>query len=151
MNINGRQIESETVLEIGKFAILWNIFEKEKCNTNCNIEKLRTLIQHEKTNQHWRDLSQVFKNRVTANASDSERYVDTKLSIGIGLNEAAKQEVKDFIENTESSHLLGGLIAIYRIRNNMYHGLKDWTALDSQIELFRGINKFLEYFLSERG
>ena len=27
----------------------------------------------------------------------------------------------------------------------MFHGLKDWTCLAEQVELFEGINKFLEY------
>jgi len=63
---------------------------------------------------------------------------------GISLPEVKKQIV-DFINSDGRDSLSGGLHAIYRIRNNLFHGLKSWTDLDSQIELFMGLNDFLTY------
>lgn len=36
MKIKGCELKNETVLEIGRFAILWNCFESEWCNNKCN-------------------------------------------------------------------------------------------------------------------
>ena len=41
MFIKGKEFDEELVIEIGKFAVLWNMFEKEHCETNCNPRKIR--------------------------------------------------------------------------------------------------------------
>ena len=48
MKIKGCELKNETVLEIGRFAILWNCFERNCCNNNCNpssIKKISGSIQ----------------------------------------------------------------------------------------------------------
>ena len=149
IEINGRTLKQSTIIEIGKFAILWNIFENDKCQNDCNVTILRSLNLDNIEEQYWINLSQIFKNRVDVNECNTNNYVDCKLSLGRGLPQEAKKEVQLFIKNNGRSNKVGGLIAIYRIRNNMYHGLKNWAILDEQIDLFIGINAFLEKFLLE--
>ena len=36
MLIKGYNLKEETVIEVGKFTILWNWFEWACCNNNCN-------------------------------------------------------------------------------------------------------------------
>lgn len=52
--------------------------------------------------------------------------------------------MQDFIEAGSDWQSEGCLLIIYRIRNNLLHGLKIITELNEQITLFREINKFLE-------
>lgn len=143
ININNYNFNEETVIEIGKFAILWNIFENTKCDKDCNSSKLKHLVIDQKTNEFWKRLSLIFKNRVIVNKTDTFGYAENKLSLGNKLTTEQKEKVIAFIESKGKECLFGGLIAIYRIRNNMFHGLKDWTNLDNQINLFKGINEFL--------
>lgn len=39
MLIKGYDLQEETVLEVGKFAVLWNWFERSWCDNNCNPAK----------------------------------------------------------------------------------------------------------------
>lgn len=41
MKIRDFELKDQTVLEIGKFAILWNWFEKEFCHNECNYKELK--------------------------------------------------------------------------------------------------------------
>lgn len=43
MKIRDFELKDQTVLEIGKFAILWNWFEKEFCHNECNYKELKRL------------------------------------------------------------------------------------------------------------
>ena len=43
MRIKDFTLQDKTVLEIGKFAILWNLFEKTYCNNNCSPSVLKEI------------------------------------------------------------------------------------------------------------
>lgn len=143
ISINEKDFEKEIVIEIGKFAILWNIFEKEKCKNDCNIDKLAQLVKEKETDQFWKSLAKVLKERLGARDCNVDDYINSHLSQGRGMKKLEKIYVKEFIDTDGERNLVGGLIAIYRIRNNMFHGLKDWTCLGGQLKLFEGINEFL--------
>ncbi len=54
------------------------------------------------------------------------------------------QVMKQFLEQKGDDLLYGCLLVIYRIRNNLMHGIKLLEELDGQIELFRAANDVLE-------
>ena len=150
ININNRELSEQTVMEIGKFTILWNIFEKEKCRLNCNSRKIIQLTQNATTNKHWQDLANALQMRTQLVGNNTRTYVNERLSQGYGIRrDDDKEQIIEFIDSEGRKSLAGGLLAIYRIRNNMFHGLKDWTELDSQIELFVKLNEFLTYTLTD--
>lgn len=43
MLIKGYTLQEETVLEVGKFAILWNCFERSWCQNNCNPSVIKCI------------------------------------------------------------------------------------------------------------
>ena len=135
-------VSEQVVLEIGKFVILWNIFEKERCGTHCTETTLLNLNLEYEPNKEWRDLANIFNQRASLLTCNIEQYVRTKLSLGHGAQH--KEEIIRFIDSMGESYLTGGLLAIYRIRNNMFHGLKDYRDLDNQLELFCCINRVLK-------
>ncbi len=144
IKINNKKFNKEIILEIGKFAILWNIFESNKCNNDCSSSKLEKLASSYKTSKNWDNFAFKLQERAELNGFDFDGYVDMGLSQGRGLNDADKNRVKGFINSNGTSNLDGGIIAIFRIRNNMFHGLKDWRDLHNQIDLFKTINAVLE-------
>ena len=41
MEIKGEKLNDELVMEIGKFSILWNCFERFQCNNFCTAKKIK--------------------------------------------------------------------------------------------------------------
>ena len=50
--------------------------------------------------------------------------------------------------NDNQELLLGGLLIVFRLRNNLFHGLKDCYTIDKQIEIFKSCNRFLDFLLN---
>jgi hypothetical protein len=87
------------------------------------------------------------RERTNLYSISTHSYVYNKLSLGNGTPN--KEQIIEFIVSEGRKSLAGGLLAIYRIRNNMFHGLKTWTDLDNQIDLFIALNNFLTYAIRE--
>lgn len=54
MIIKGNSLDDKLVMEIGKFSILWNCFERFQCDNFCNPKKIKevySLISIDKANQ----------------------------------------------------------------------------------------------------
>ena len=73
-------------------------------------------------------------------------YVETGLYPG---NARQNQEedrllMEKFMEQKEDDLRCGCLLVIYRIRNNLMHGLKCIEQLNDQLELFQAVNGVLE-------
>ncbi len=54
------------------------------------------------------------------------------------------QIMRQFLAQEGDDLLCGCLLVIYRIRNNLMHGIKLLEELDGQIELFRAANDVLD-------
>lgn len=140
----GCNLQEETMLTIGKFAVLWNIFEREKCKNYCTASKIEKLTFT--TSDKWQQLAEVLKQRQEQFDLTEGQYIARKLRQQ-GLNPERIEKIKKFLQSNGQEEVVGGLFAIYRIRNNMFHGLKEWQMLDSQVELFNAVNKVLESIL----
>ena len=145
-------INNETILEIGKFAILWNVFENTKCSYNCTCAKI---IDMEKSIEHldkepFERFATELKSRAIKIGRNIETYVNKNVypSNGARITQTDKTNyipaVIDFIDSDGKKKLAGAFLAIYRIRNNMFHGLKGYSELDDQIDLFKAMNAILE-------
>lgn len=149
MEMKGNNLNDKTVLEIGKFAILWNCFEKEYCNNNCKAAVIRekaNLIQIDiGTQAKFADV--INKRRIKLWQSITE-YITNGLhgENAHGSPETDMNTMCKFLEQCGDYDELvcGCLLVIRRIRNNMMHGLKAVSELDKQIKLFRSANEVLE-------
>ena len=80
MQIRDFELKDQTVLEIGKFAILWNWFEKEFCHNECNYKELKKVAPYVKIDfQSQKDLAEVFEQRRFLFEQMIEEYVRTAL------------------------------------------------------------------------
>ena len=50
--------------------------------------------------------------------------------------------------NDNRELILGGLLIVFRLRNNLFHGLKDCYSIDKQIEIFKSCNRFLDFLVN---
>ena len=148
IKIKNVNLTREIIHQIGKFAVLWNVFEDEKCDNNCNNYKLQKIAESVTSINPitLENFARALQGRVDILSNGIEEYVEYVLipSDAHGRNSKHAVEIKRFIESNGQESLAGGLMAIYRIRNNMFHGLKELSSLDGQIELFKAMNKMLE-------
>lgn len=145
--INGHNFKRNTVIEIGKFVILWNLFENNNCRNDCQPEILVEIGNGQETSEAFQLFARALKNRAELFDVDDFEYVRNHLAMGRGLTPQQRKLVFAFMNSGGMGSVAGGLLAFYRIRNNMFHGLKEWSDLDNQIELFLSMNKVLEEIL----
>lgn len=147
MLIKGYNLQEETVLEVGKFAVLWNWFERSWCDNNCNptkIKRISTTIHVDPEKQaHF---AEVLNTRRQWFGQLEMDYVRDSLHPG---NARASSEedmtvMRQFIEQSGDELTRGCLLVLHRIRNNLMHGMKLLEELDGQIELFRAATAVLE-------
>lgn len=145
MLIKGYNLSDDLIVEIGKFAVLWNLFESEYCNYNCNHSKIKRICGYivvSEDKQH--NFAQVLNGRRLIYGQTYAEYIQNGLySENRAPNSDEKVQIEKFL-NQESDSLCGCLDCVFRIRNNMMHGLKNVEMLNDQIEIFKAANGVLE-------
>lgn len=147
MIVKENQLNDLLVMEIGKFSILWNCFERFQCDNSCNPGKIKTvasLISIDKEKQGV--LAAVLNKRRTWFGQVIPEYVETGLYPGNARQNQAEDRLlmEKFMEQSDKDQRCGCLLVIYRIRNNLMHGLKCIEQLNDQLELFQAVNGVLE-------
>lgn len=139
-------LSDDIVKEIGKFTILWSNFENKYCLNNCNSATIKDFANGYLIDAKLlSNFSTVLKGRAYLYEESIPGYVRYNL-VPAGARTPSKQDleiIRKFIEQ-DYKLIVGAFLAIYRIRNNLLHGLKTLSELDNQIELFKSMNKVLE-------
>lgn len=145
MLIKEFDLSDELITEIGKFAILWNLFEKGYFGYKCTPKKIMEICDCVSVS--------IEKQKALAKALNDRRvwfeqlYHDFILN---GLYSDDRSPTEDEINHIETflkqedSTTCGCLLCISRIRNNLMHGLKDAEMLNKQLEIFKAANGILE-------
>ena len=149
MIIAGQRVNNDIVTEIGKFAILWNHFEHFYCNNRHGLAKnIKIVADSIKIDEEKMNIfREALNNRMESRFENTITYVSQGLH-PTGSNKSSKENklyMEKFINNDNNqNNIIGCLLVIGRIRNNMMHGLKDISELNGQLELFQSINGVLE-------
>lgn len=147
MLIKDEKIQEDTVVAIGKFAILWNWFEHYWCNNYCNPQKIRNIAKIVHVDMEKQaNLSKVLNERRNWFGQLELDYIVNSLHPGNARasSEEDIETMRQFMEQTGDDLICGCLLVIHRIRNNLMHGIKLLEELDGQIELFNAANAVLE-------
>lgn len=140
-------LRDETVLEVGKFAILWNCFERSWCNCDCNSPTIKSIAKTIPIDVEKRDcLAKVLNERRHLFQQLTTDYVEISLHPPQArLSRTEDREVmRQFIEQTGDDQTRGCLLVLWRIRNNLMHGVKLIEELDGQYKLFCTATAVLE-------
>jgi len=145
--IKGEDIENNTIFLVGKFCILWNIFEKAN-NHKLTMGKVKQAVSNINDKECFVKLANQLTMRAVLQEHEINDYVEKRVypenaEIRYEEKGAIKKAIK-FIETNGEYHLEGGLYAIWRIRHNMFHGFKCYKDLDNQVDLFRAMCEVLE-------
>lgn len=147
MLIKGYDLQEATVLEIGRFAILWNCFERSQCDNNCYPKVIQSIAKTIRIdNEKQAHLAEVLNKRRHWFGQLEMDYVRDSLHPGNakGSTEEDMVAMRQFMKQDGDNLTRGCLMVLYRIRNNLMHGLKHLEELDGQIELFRAASAVLE-------
>ena len=145
MLIKEYNLNDELIIEIGKFAVLWNLFEKTYCNCHATPAKIIEVCKSISVSAQ--------KQSALAKALNDRRmwfeqlYTDFIVGGLYSDSRQPKQEEINYIEaflKQEDNTICGCLLCVSRIRNNMMHGLKDVRMLNDQLEIFKATNGVLE-------
>ncbi len=149
-NIFYSQLDENKLKHVFYFPILWNIFEKnfsKICENKIQIGKYKIISQTIYNNKiDINKINQIydyFKNRYIKN---KDRFLSLSFRKDIQTEQNIKQEIikrfkKAKIDDIEKIEVI--LCIAFRIRNNLYHGIKKVDKLYEQNENFKQINNFL--------
>lgn len=142
----GTTLSEADLIEIKDFSLLWNIYENTIFESDFSVAKLdqEIIIRQLQINQ-FNDTLDYFKNRYTLNGITNCRF--TYLSFRPPDRESLVREVLTNVNNNDHDKILSIGIIVYRYRNNLFHGIKDFRTLDQQADNFRNANNYLRTFL----
>ena len=158
MKVGYEFVDKDIIFEIGKFAILWNMFERDcGCNaSSTNIKNYMTKIDNSYNKEIFENFIDVVKEIAKKIYPDEEDFLEKYISHNLYPKDDERARISDFeiknelpmvksfFQNPSKDNWVGVLFAIKRIRNNMFHGLKDEYFLD----FFKSINDILEYLIN---
>ena len=133
--VGGHTLRPETLEMVSNFTLMWNFFEGIVCNNHANIREFDTLAEK-------------IAQRVSLPAEIDEglrfwasRYVTgaecNHLFHGLRFRLSDRREHVEAVlrseKNDPRSQLLAVMIITYRLRNNLFHGLKEIKTLNDQV------------------
>lgn len=142
-------LDKETIYTIGEFSILWCYFEQNIFNSEANPSKMLNWARRQELTSELITLCENIKEKaiIYLNGID-DTTIETRIySLNRLPNDEHRKLISDFLEGNTNNSLLGCSLFILRIRNNMFHGIKDIFTLNNQREMFIGINAFLQFIL----
>lgn len=140
------KVNDETRNQISCFPIIWLIFDKEVANNDFSSKTLpsvsNALIRNNIDFVLVESLFSDMKNYI--NSKYDGYLCDIYISFRFRTNDISIEEVERlYNSNLNEDKLILLLWLSYRVRNNMFHGIKEIEDLNSQTVLFSCLNKFL--------
>ena len=142
----GINLNDDYLTSIKDFALIWSIFEGQLFSNSFSIDKAEIVIQNKEFNlENFQADFEYFKNRYIVNGITNIKFENLYFR---------RNDRKDFVTSVLLSNsadvkevVLATTIIIYRIRNNFFHGLKDFRIIEQQVDNFTHANSFLTVFL----
>lgn len=147
MNIYGYEIANEVVAEVGKFTILWNLFE-DRFLSNMTLWNICRTITYDHNYGEDMRLFMVAQSHFYENLdSFIDHFVFTNRAI-YQASDNQRRVIRAFLNNdlsvSATDRFYGCMILIKRFRNNLMHGIKSPECLIDQLIVFQDINGLLE-------
>ena len=131
--------ECQTVWE---FLLLWNLFENKIFDTEFNVHKAEEYSEFMDVNEEQvEDCFNFFKSHYTTETSINHKFESLKFRATDGKDEVAKVLIGGSSSTYDKVSSI--IVIIYRLRCNLFHGIKDVRKLNQQKNLFEHANMFL--------
>jgi hypothetical protein len=129
------------------FSFLWSLFEGKVMDGRCDVPRIRNYVQQLDQQDRLSTLDcepyiEYLKNRYFRDGEVTGYYH------GLHLERSGNpEEVLELLRNVEVSKVvkvIGSLIIIYRLRNNLFHGEKWQYDFEGQLDNFTQANNYLK-------
>lgn len=129
------KLHSDTLLTVAGFTFVWNLFEGIACNSHVTVPELDRVATRLTHLLKITDIKQSLSFYRFRYVKDGELQ---DLFYGLNFRQPDKQElVASVLKDKGTSHhenIMALLIIAYRIRNNIFHGLKSVHIWDDQAQ-----------------
>lgn len=128
------------------FSFLWSLFEGSVLNCHCNVGEIRKFAINLEQREGLGAISmspyvEYLRNRYYVGEELTNHYQHLHIE-----RSGTPAEVVEMLCNEGCSNyvqLIGCLVVIFRLRNNLFHGEKWRYQLQGQLDNFHQANKFL--------
>jgi hypothetical protein len=134
----GRRLTLEATAAVGDFTLMWNLFEDIACNNEANVRTFEGFVSRidfaglpqdyvdalDECLTFWR-----FRYRTPVGFADRFFSLNFRKNDRQELVEAVLQEH----ELGQAKKLLALMVIVYRLRNNLFHGIKSLEMLNDQV------------------
>lgn len=144
-HLNSR-LEREELTSIRDFSLMWNLFENVACGRRFDYIRIKILIadSHLRADD-FKNFIQYFRDRyVQDDGSMDSRFFHLRISSN---NSPLVEAVLTGANSDNDDIILAGVVIIYRLRNNLFHGEKAIRELHTQTDNFNTANQFIATFL----
>jgi hypothetical protein len=127
-------LRSETLDVVSNFTLIWNLFEGTLCNNGAKVSAFENIAKS------------VARRGAPDVVMEGVQFWDDRYFTGIEFNELFTdlnfravdrqdlvEKVLSGVQNDPHSQALAVMIIIYRLRNNLFHGLKSIPTLNDQV------------------
>lgn len=142
----GLNLTDEDLSELKNFTLLWNIYENTIFNRSFSIARLQQeILNRDLQIGNFNEVFNYFQNRYTENGITNDRF--NHLNFRPNDQMALVRDCLLNINMVPQDKILSIGIIVYRFRNNLFHGLKDFMVIAEQHDNFRNANSYLKTFL----
>ena len=127
-------LNDESLAAAKNFLLMWNLFEKVLCKTRANKHRFERLVEENRDNLFFFERHyQFFRERYTDGVRGKNRWDGLNWR-----NNDDEPRMRKILEDQDASireKSLLVLMIVYRIRNNLFHGMKSLSSLNKQWKL----------------
>ena len=135
-------LSENDLVNVKNFSLIWNVYDNLVCQSEFSIARIEQEYSGKTFNaDEIQPFFEYFKNRYIDNGSTNERFNYLRFRRN-DREQFVRDVLLENITNTNSKVLAISII-IYRYRNNLFHGLKDFRFIDQQDVNFENANRFL--------
>lgn len=142
----GIDLSENDLISVKDFALIWNVFESNVCLSSFSIQTVEDeLKNHNFEINEFIPFLDYFKNRYITNGTVNGRFQHLNFR-----NNDRKEHVENVLlgNNINTKEIiLAIVIIVYRLRNNLFHGVKNIQVIDEQRPNFENANGFLQLLL----
>lgn len=141
-----KDLSNDERAAIMHFSLLWSLFEAEALNTNASANNILALIRKWESDGRLNPTSFApglvyFRNRYFNHATVTEHFD------GLHLRQNDSPELVGAVvkgENTNPADCVAALlIIVFRLRSNLFHGVKWAYGIHGQLDNFKNANSTL--------
>ena len=150
------RLRAETVRAISNFTLMWNLFEGVLCHGGANTSVLETVAEqvvqrcrHTNKPVDVQPFLSFWKFRYLTTDGFNKRF--ESLNFRRPDRRAHVEAVLRGEQAEPEAELLATLIVVYRLRDNLFHGLKTIAKLNDQVANLNMASRALAYVMESSG